>query len=167
MSLDHCRVWRRLLVALALLGCGCAPFDWRPGPFAAQITQSNPALVTIQDPDYVWEQVVEVVDDYFKIVRQERVRVVGDVLTEGFVETAPTPGATLLEPWHRDSADTLERLESTLQTIRRRALVRQSPGFGPPAPALRSAAPPRRSSRRARARPGNPARQCRSHSAGP
>ena len=82
--------------------CGCAPFDWRPQPFAAQITQNNPALVTIRDPDYVWEQVVEVVDDYFKIVRQERVRVVGDELTEGFIETAALPGATILEPWHHD-----------------------------------------------------------------
>jgi len=117
----------RKLAVLALLACGCAPLAWNPRPYATQITQANPALVTIQDPDYVWEQVVEVVDDYFKIERQERVRVVGDVMTEGYVETFPTPGATLLEPWHHDSVDFHERLESTLQTIRRRALVRVIP----------------------------------------
>jgi hypothetical protein len=36
-------------------------------------------------------------------------------------------GATLFEPWRHDSVDSYERLESTLQSIRRRAIVRVIP----------------------------------------
>lgn len=102
---------------------GCAPW----GRFAGDSPRANPVLIPIQDADYVWEHVVDVVDDYFVIDREERVKVVGDVITEGLIETKPMPGATLLEPWRRDSVDRYERLESTLQTIRRRCIVRVIP----------------------------------------
>ena len=46
----------------------------------------------------------------------------GSTLTEGRIDTFPKPGATLLEPWDHDSADSYERLESTLQSIRRYAV---------------------------------------------
>lgn len=82
------------------------------------------------DRDLVWEQLVDVVDDYFKIEREERVRLSGDVLTEGRLDTYPRTGSTLLEPWNTDSVNRYERLESTLQSIRRRALVRVIPAEG-------------------------------------
>jgi hypothetical protein len=52
------------------------------------------------------------------------VKLVGDVPTEGRIDTFPVSGATLLEPWRRDSVNFHERLESTLQSTRRRGFVR-------------------------------------------
>jgi hypothetical protein len=110
----------------ALLGtlAGCATVG--PPP----VVWENPALVPVVDRDYVWDQIVDVVDDYFQIEKEERVRQVGDVLTVGRIDTAPEIGATLLEPWRSDSVNYYERLESTLQTIRRRALVQVVPAEG-------------------------------------
>ena len=48
-------------------------------------------------------------------------------MTEGRIDTFPKPGATLLEPWYHDSADSYQRLESTLQSIRRYAVVKVIP----------------------------------------
>jgi hypothetical protein len=79
------------------------------------------------DRDFVWDQVVDVVDDYFRVEREERVRLVGDLLTEGRLDTYPRGGSTIFEPWNGDSADLYERWESTLQSIRRTALVRVIP----------------------------------------
>ena len=46
--------------------------------------------------------------------------------------TEPKIGATILEPWHADSVGVRERMESTLQTIRRFAIVtvNDAPGGG-------------------------------------
>jgi hypothetical protein len=49
------------------------------------------------------------------------------VPTEGRIDTYPQTGATLLEPWRRDSVGFRERLESTLQSIRRSAVMRLIP----------------------------------------
>jgi len=83
--------------------------------------------VSAADPDVVWDQVVDVVDDYFRIEREDRIRRVGNVVTEGRIDTVPEIGATVFEPHRHDSVGGYERLESTLQTIRRRALVRVTP----------------------------------------
>ena len=72
----------------------------------------------------------DVVDDYFKIEREEPVRLIGDVLTAGRIDTFPTVGATIFEPWRGDSVGRQERVESTLQSIRRRAEVRVTPVTG-------------------------------------
>jgi hypothetical protein len=79
------------------------------------------------DRDQVWFAVVDSVDDYFRIEREERVKLVGNVLTEGRIDTYPEVGSTLLEPWRRDSVGSAEKWESTLQSIRRRGLVRIMP----------------------------------------
>ena len=84
------------------------------------------------DSEYVWTQIVDTVDDYFKIQREDRVRVIGGVLTAGRIDTFPVVGATLLEPWRRDSTPGFERLHSTLQSVRRRAVIHVipvGPGF--------------------------------------
>ncbi len=97
-------------------------------PFAAEgAVMQNPIFVPNTDREFVWNQIVDTVDDYFKIVREDRVRIVGGVLSEGRIETSATVGATILEPWRRDSTAGFERLHSTLQTIRRRAQVRVVP----------------------------------------
>jgi len=87
-------------------------------------------FVPIANREFLWNQLVDTVDDYFKIEREERVRHVGNVLTEGRIDTFPQPAATLLEPWRGDSASSFERLHATLQTIRRRAEVRVIPTQG-------------------------------------
>jgi hypothetical protein len=127
------RAWARLLViacALAAVGCRAfVPARYEPPDFSfgPPPPQQNPALVTALDRDFVWDQVVDVVDDYFKIEKEERVRLVGDLLTEGRLDTYPRSGSTIFEPWAHDSANGYEKLESTLQSIRRIAQVRVIP----------------------------------------
>ncbi|PQO36562.1 hypothetical protein C5Y97_12730 [Blastopirellula marina] len=78
----------------------------------------------------MWEQIVDAVDDNFRIKDEQRVRVVAGQLTEGRLETFPTIGSTLFEPWRTDSTRGYEKLESTLQTIRRTVIVRVLPEQG-------------------------------------
>jgi hypothetical protein len=124
----------RLLVAfcalVALAGCRAwAPATYVPPEFAfgPPPQQSNPALIGSLDRDFVWDQVVDVVDDYFRIEHEDRVRLVGDLLTEGRIDTYPRGGSTIFEPWNKDSSTVYDRWESTLQSIRRIALVRVIP----------------------------------------
>lgn len=87
----------------------------------------NPLLLATTDYQRVWEIVADVIDDEFRIEREMPVRQMGDVWTEGRLETYPLIGSTLLEPWRQDAANFDEKLEGTLQTIRRRAVVRVIP----------------------------------------
>ena len=80
--------------------------------------------------DLVWEQIVDVVDNYFRIERENRVQLVGNVVTEGRIDTFPQVGATWLEPHLPDSDGIENRWQSTYQTIRRRAVVRVIPERG-------------------------------------
>src|SRR5688572_32207595 len=77
----------------------------------AQAALPNPIVVPVTDRDVAWDNIVDVVDDYFKIEREDRVQLIGDILNEGQIETFPQTGATLLEPWRPDSANAYERLE--------------------------------------------------------
>lgn len=88
---------------------------------------ANPIAVPVADEQFAWEQIVDVVSDYFTVAREHRARRSGEVVTEGFIETVPQDGATWLEPHRRDSVGAFNRWESTFQTIRRRALVRVIP----------------------------------------
>ena len=96
-------------------------------PTVVQSAVSNPILVPVTDRDVAWDNIVDVIDDYFKIQREDRVHQIGDILSEGQIETFPQTGATFLEPWRGDSANFYERLESTFQSIRRKAVVRVIP----------------------------------------
>ncbi len=91
---------------------------------------TNTVYVPVGNPDLVWEQIVAVVDDYFRIERESRVQTVGNVVTEGRIDTFPQVGATWLEPHRPDSAGWDNRWESTFQTIRRRAVIRVIPQQG-------------------------------------
>jgi hypothetical protein len=106
-------------------------------PLAAPYTESpvadfgaggpNQIHVPVSNRDWTWEQIVDAVDDYFRIERERPVQLVGDVLTEGRIDTLPQIGATLLEPHRGDSVGRYNRWESTFQTIRRRCTVRVIP----------------------------------------
>lgn len=97
------------------------------GPVVIAPTASQPIVIPPVNRDVAWDQIVDVVDDYFEIDQEDRVKLVGDVLTEGRIDTFPVTGATIFEPWRRDSVNLYERTESTLQSIRRRAFVRVIP----------------------------------------
>jgi hypothetical protein len=87
----------------------------------------NPISVPVTNEDVAWDQIADVVSDYFTISREQRARRNGEVWTEGRIETAPQDGATWLQPFRRDSVGSFNRWESTFQTIRRRAIVRVIP----------------------------------------
>lgn len=97
------------------------------GTFGQVPVLSNPLSVPVADRDFAWDQLVDVVDDYFKIEREERVRQSGDILTEGRIETYPQTAATIFEPWRGDSVTLSDRWLCTLQTYRRRAAFRVIP----------------------------------------
>ncbi|HTU27629.1 MAG TPA: hypothetical protein VMF30_19620, partial [Pirellulales bacterium] len=136
--------WARVLrpaihlatAAAVLCAAGC--LTWIP-PGAIQpetnfaplpIVANNPVMIPNQNPDLVFETTVDVLDDYFKIDEEIPVRLEGDVLVEGQIRTYPRSGSTILEPWTPDAANFYERLEGTLQSIRRTALVRVIPSEG-------------------------------------
>lgn len=112
-----------LAALLALTGCAAPPVQ-------QVVAYSNPTFIPAGNRDVFWDQVVDVTDDYFKVVREDRVRQVGDLLTEGQIETRPEIGSTLLEPWNGDSVGAYQRLESTLQSIRRQCFIRVIPDQG-------------------------------------
>ncbi|MFT7640259.1 MAG: hypothetical protein ACI9G1_002000 [Pirellulaceae bacterium] len=87
----------------------------------------NPLNVPMMDPDFVWNQVVDEVDNHFRIRSEDRLRMIEGVLIEGRMETYPRTGSTIFEPWHKDSTPGPEKLHATLQSIRRQAIVRVSP----------------------------------------
>jgi hypothetical protein len=124
------RVSRCALAGYVLLLAGCGAFQpaiYEPPDFSfgppAFAPQSGPVLVTSMNPDFVWDQVADVVDDYFRIEHEERVRVVGDLLTEGRLDTYPRTASTIFEPWNLDSVTPYERWEATLQSMQRQATV--------------------------------------------
>lgn len=99
------------------------------GPFAGAVS-ANPLFVLVSNQELAWEQIVDVVDDYFRVEREIRVQTVGSVITEGRIDTFPQVGATWLEPHRPDSVGWDNRWESTFQTIRRRAVLRVIPQQG-------------------------------------
>lgn len=104
--------------SLALFGMflGCATF-----PTTA--TSTNPIFVQTNNQEYVWESVVDVLHNYhFGIAREDRL--------SGLIETNYLVGAGILEPWHHDSVGCENKLESTFQSIRRKAVVSVQPAEG-------------------------------------
>jgi hypothetical protein len=118
-----------LLFAAGPLGCQWHPQAVLPAP-PTVVLLDNPLFVAAADREFLWNQIVDTLDDYFQIQREERVRLVGDVLIEGRIETLPTAGSTLLEPWRKDSTPGFEKLHASLQSIRRRAILRVIPADG-------------------------------------
>jgi hypothetical protein len=88
---------------------------------------ANPIFVPATDDQLAWEQIADVVSDYFTIAREQQVRRSGEAWSEGRIETAYQGGASWLEPLRKDSVGAFNRWESTFQTIRRSAVVRVIP----------------------------------------
>jgi hypothetical protein len=121
---------RAAVVACVVCCCGCNA--WQPAIYNPPVLfggdpvigpQTSPLIVQNMNPDLVWDQTVDVVDDYFRVEHEERVKLVGNMLTEGWLETYPRGASTVLEPWNSDSVTPYERWHATFQSIRRRAKV--------------------------------------------
>ncbi|MDR3233193.1 MAG: hypothetical protein LBT46_05955 [Planctomycetaceae bacterium] len=120
------------VISLSLFGCAsyqpfsAKQFSWQWNETSAD----NPVFVEAYDHTFLWAVLVDVVDSHFEIAREMPIRLYGNVLTEGHIETKPKIGASLPELWHADSADFQERMHCTLQTIRRRVEVHAVPETG-------------------------------------
>jgi hypothetical protein len=90
----------------------------------------NPLFLPPVEREFLWNQTIDAMDDYFRIEREDRVRLIGGVLTEGRIDTFPTIGSTIFEPWRGDSTRGYEKIHATLQSIRRRATIRVIPVEG-------------------------------------
>lgn len=100
------------LFVVSLIGSGCAVPLHQPDLLQADA----PIFVPGNNEEVVWERVVDVIHDYrFRIARENKL--------VGMIETKYKVGASILEPWHRDSVGPANRLESTFQSIRRRVNV--------------------------------------------
>lgn len=123
----------RLAVAgISLLGLavssmgqsGCSSTGSMSAPRVTRIfsrppVPTNPLVVPSSDFELVWNKTVAVVDKYFDIASENRL--------SRTIVTQPQAGATLLEPWSWDSVTLTDRLESTLQTMRRFAIIKVDP----------------------------------------
>jgi hypothetical protein len=90
----------------------------------------NPLFIADCDREFIWQQLVDAMDDHFKIEREERMRVIGDVVTPGELTTYPVSAATLFEPWRGNAVGIKSRLTSTLQTQRKYGRVFLTPTAG-------------------------------------
>jgi hypothetical protein len=92
-------------------------------PAPATVGVGQPVFVPVADQDFVWERTVDVLHDYpFEVDRENRL--------DGVIETHYKIGSGVFEPWHRESVGLANRLESTLQSIRRKVVVRVVPTQG-------------------------------------
>lgn len=122
---DCVRIGWLILLPVTVAGCAwSSPFE--PDPVLAPY-EPNPVTVAYREPELFWEDLVEVVHRYFEIEYEQPVRNIGGVLTEGRIDTRPRIGATIFEPWHRDSVGRFNRVESTLQSIRRTGEIKVVP----------------------------------------
>jgi hypothetical protein len=121
-------LWTLLIVTLGF-STGCMR-PWLLGGNDAPGPLENPLFIPAMDREFLWNQTVDSVDDYFRIEREERVRLIAGVLTEGRIDTFPLTGSTVLEPWRTDSTPGYEKWHATFQSIRRRATVRVIPAEG-------------------------------------
>ena len=108
------RILLTVLAFLVMSACsGCASTS------AARNLVENPLIVPAIDYETVHRASVIAVDQYFDIASEDRV--------QRKITTQNKTGATLLEPWESDSVGFHERLECTLQTIRRFAVITINP----------------------------------------
>ena len=102
-----------LIALLPLSGCAMMP----PQPI------SNPVFIPANDQNELWERTVDMLHAYqFPVDRENRL--------DGLIETDYKVGAGLLEPWHRDAITFGDRVQGSLQPIRRKAHISLIPAQG-------------------------------------
>ncbi len=122
---------RQMLASVVSAGLfctlGCRSLIYRFTTDTPPAFVTNPVSLPALEDTFVWLQVVDVVDDYFHIKTEQPVQNRGEIVLEGHLETSYRAGATLSEPWRKDSTSGFERLQSTFQSIRRRCFVTVRP----------------------------------------
>ncbi|MCA9216510.1 MAG: hypothetical protein KDB27_25750, partial [Planctomycetales bacterium] len=100
-------LFRSILVTTLVLCCGCSflPIGPREEIPAVEAVGPlpNPVVVSVRDREFVWNTIVDTVDDYFDIAQEDRVRVIGNVITEGTILTHVQLGSSIAERWKKDS----------------------------------------------------------------
>ncbi len=104
-------------ILCASLCAGCAGgFSSIRSAGVVPVRAPNPLVVQTTNEDLVWDRMVETLEDFqFPILSENR--------QTRKIETDYKVGASLFEPWHKDSVGFTSRLESTLQSVRRRVVV--------------------------------------------
>ena len=121
---------RLMVFGFALLlvcGTGCGKLLYRFTDPSPPVFVPNPLDLPAGKDQFVWSQVVDTIDDYFRIAREQPVQNSNGVVLDGRLETSYQIGASVLEPWRKDSTSGFERFQSTFQSIRRRAVVTLRP----------------------------------------
>jgi hypothetical protein len=108
-------------------GIAVAPVVGIPVADGSAALLPNPLKVPVPNHDYAWDQIVDVVSSYFTIQSEQRVLLAGETWTEGRIETPYQSGSTIFEPHRKDTVGSFNQWQSTLQTIRRRAIIRVVP----------------------------------------
>lgn len=115
-------LWTALTGAAMALSAGCVTMGnfWdNPALITAEpgVVAENPLYLPLGPPAYgaVFEKVLDVLDDYFEISYANRY--------DGRIETFPKISPGLEQPWRPGSPWVYQRVEATLQTIRRRGAV--------------------------------------------
>lgn len=126
-TIDRRAFFRATAGMLVAAAGGCGQLKYRLSNDVPETFVPNPLELPPAKDDFVWSQVIDAVDDYFRIVREQPVQNSDGIILDGRVETSYRIGASLFEPWRKDSTSGFERLQSTLQSIRRRAIVTVRP----------------------------------------
>ncbi len=121
------RASRGLLTALACVMAAQGCYSTREGLLPPSVTQifapkpmlPNPLVIASDDFEAVWNKTVAEIDKYFEIESENRL--------SRTIRTQPIMGATLFEPWSPDSTTFRDRVEATLQTVRRFAIAKVEP----------------------------------------
>jgi hypothetical protein len=129
------RLWSKVCVAFAFAvaffsGCSQIPtttLSIPEIPLSKKTTFANPINVNTQDTEFLWNEIVNTVDDYFQIKSEQRPTRDETQWFEGRLETFPQVSATYFEPWRKDALEGYQRWQSTLQTMRRTATLRVIP----------------------------------------
>ncbi|SRR5579875_803844 len=114
-----------LLAACAAgqLGCASGPSSWTLPSFAQVFGPAaplpNPLPVPAGDFEVVWSKTVAEVNKHFPIASENRLA--------RTIRTDSEMTGTLIEPWTADAVTFHDRLEATLQTIRKFAVVHVDP----------------------------------------
>ncbi|MEM6473386.1 MAG: hypothetical protein AAF802_27760 [Planctomycetota bacterium] len=110
-----------------IFSAGCGQLAYRLDRRAPSQFIPNPLETPALDDQFVWSQVVDTVDDYFRVAREQPVQNSANYVLDGRLETTYQVGASVFEPWRKDSTAGFEAMQSTLQSIRRKATVNVRP----------------------------------------
>ena len=116
-----------VLLAMLLTTGGCRQLIYRLSSEPSRQFVPNPLELPPVPDDFLWLQIVDTLDDYFRIARQQPVVNRQGLSLEGKIETSYKIAGSVLEPWRKDTTSGFERLQGTLQSIRRRAIVTVRP----------------------------------------